>query len=158
MTFRKVDQSDQGTFNSWQQKNTMTTTMTKTKKKMTKTNTCREHLQRAILAETCDVWDIRSQWWRDMTWPTERQWQWQRQLQRQISDLWYLRHWLQFWQLRTWIHVNLCYMTIKSDTGNSCNVSHNFPHSLTLVLPLKQNARNTMFWISAVKGNETSRC
>ena len=28
-----------------------------------------------------------------------------------------LRHWLQFWQLRTWIHDNLCYLTIKSDTG-----------------------------------------
>ena len=24
-------------------------------------------------------------------------------------DLWLLRHWLQFWQLRTWIHDNLCY-------------------------------------------------
>ena len=32
-------------------------------------------------------------------------------------DLWHLRHWLQFWQLRTWIHDNLCYLTIKSDTG-----------------------------------------
>ena len=29
----------------------------------------------------------------------------------------YLRHWLQFWQLRTWIHDNLCDLTIKSDTG-----------------------------------------
>ena len=29
------------------------------------------------------------------------------------GDLWHLRHWLQFWQLRTWIHSNLC---------NSCNV------------------------------------
>ena len=32
-------------------------------------------------------------------------------------DLWHLRHWLQFWQLRTWIHDNLCDLTIKSDTG-----------------------------------------
>ena len=36
-------------------------------------------------------------------------------------SLWYLRHcqchWLQFWQLRSWIHDNLCYLTIKSDTG-----------------------------------------
>ena len=32
-------------------------------------------------------------------------------------DLWHLRHWLQFWELRTWIHGNLCYLTIKSDTG-----------------------------------------
>ena len=32
-------------------------------------------------------------------------------------DLWYLRHWLQYWQLRTWIHDNLCYLTINYDTG-----------------------------------------
>ena len=31
--------------------------------------------------------------------------------------LWFLRHWLQFWQLRTWIYDNLCDLTIKSDTG-----------------------------------------
>ena len=30
--------------------------------------------------------------------------------------LWHLGHWLQFWQLITWIHDNLCYLTIKSDT------------------------------------------
>ena len=30
---------------------------------------------------------------------------------------WPLRHWLQFWQLRTWIHDSLCDLTIKSDTG-----------------------------------------
>ena len=41
------------------------------------------------------------------------------------GDLWHLRHWLQFWQLRTWIHENLCYLTINCDTGqhrNSCDV------------------------------------
>ena len=41
-------------------------------------------------------------------------------------DLWQLRHWLQFWQLRTWIHDNLCYLTIKRVTldsiRNSCNI------------------------------------
>ena len=31
--------------------------------------------------------------------------------------MWQLRHWLQFLQLRTRIHDNLCYLTIKSDTG-----------------------------------------
>ena len=31
--------------------------------------------------------------------------------------LWHLRHWLQFWQLRTWNHDNLCYLTINCDTG-----------------------------------------
>ena len=33
------------------------------------------------------------------------------------SDLWHLRHWLQFWQSRTWIHNNLFYLTIRSDSG-----------------------------------------
>ena len=32
-------------------------------------------------------------------------------------DLWHLKHWLQFWQLRTWIHDNLCDLTINCDTG-----------------------------------------
>ena len=35
---------------------------------MTKTNASREHLQRAIPG-TCDLWDIWSEWWGDMTWP-----------------------------------------------------------------------------------------
>ena len=35
---------------------------------MTKTNTFREHFQRAIL-ETYDLWDIWSEWWGHMTWP-----------------------------------------------------------------------------------------
>ena len=34
-----------------------------------------------------------------------------------LRDLWHLRHWLQFWQLRTWIHDNLCDLTINCDTG-----------------------------------------
>ena len=33
------------------------------------------------------------------------------------GDLWHLRHWLQFWQLRTRIHDNLCYPTINCGTG-----------------------------------------
>ena len=33
------------------------------------------------------------------------------------NDLWHLTHWLQFWWLNYWIHNNLCYLTIKSDTG-----------------------------------------
>ena len=36
--------------------------------------------------------------------------------------MWQLRHWLQFLQLRTWIHDNLCYLTIKSDTGQHSQV------------------------------------
>ena len=34
-----------------------------------------------------------------------------------IGDFWQLRHWLLCWQLRTWIHNSLCFLTIKSDTG-----------------------------------------
>ena len=97
---------------------------------MTKTNTFGEHLQRAI-PETCDLWDIWSDWWGDMTWPkketmiktntkTETMTKtntFREHLQRDPRDLWDLRHWLQFWQLRTWFHDNLCYQTIKSDTG-----------------------------------------
>ena len=60
---------------------TNTKTMTKTNTNtntMTETNIFRELHQRAIL-ETCDLWDIWSEWWGDMTWPTKRQWQRQRQ-------------------------------------------------------------------------------
>ena len=34
-----------------------------------------------------------------------------------LFNLWHLRHWLQHWQLRTWNHDNLCYLTINCDTG-----------------------------------------
>ena len=43
-------------------------------KTMKMTNTFWEHLQRAI-SETFDLWDISSEWWENMTWPTKRQWQ-----------------------------------------------------------------------------------
>ena len=50
----------------------MTKTKTKTKTlTRTKTNAFREHLQRVAL-ETCDLWDIWSEWWGDMTWPTKK--------------------------------------------------------------------------------------
>jgi len=123
---------------TWPNKKSMTKTNTKTKT-MTKTNTLREHLQRAIL-ETCDLWDIWSGWWGDMAWPKKvndkdkdkdngkdntfrehlqranPRYLWPLR-QRDPRDFWDLRHWLQFWQLRTWFHDNLCYLTIKSDTG-----------------------------------------
>ena len=34
-----------------------------------------------------------------------------------LGDLWHLRHWLQFWQLKAWTRDNLCYLSIKNDTG-----------------------------------------
>ena len=89
---------------------------------MTKTNTFGEHVQRVIL-ENCDLWDIWSECWGHTTW--SKKGQWQRQIHLKSTKclkghkLWLvpLRHWLHFWQLRTWIHDNLCYLTIKSDTG-----------------------------------------
>ena len=36
-----------------------------------------------VTLEHCDLWDIWSEWWGDMTWPTKRQLQRQRQIQRQ---------------------------------------------------------------------------
>ena len=204
---------------------------------MTNTNTFREHLQRAIL-DTCDLWDIWSEWWGYMTWPkkrqrqVQRQTQWQRQIhfestwkerpQRLVTfeifdqsdeetwpdqkkdndkykdkhndkdkhnikdkyisrahsksdprdlwalrhlirvmrghglakkdkdkdndtdndkdnprDLWHLRHWLQFRQLRTWIHDNLCCVTIKSDTGqHSQFLRCLFCHRLSVLIKL----------------------
>ena len=46
--------------------------------------------------KTCDLSEIWSEWWGQTN---------------------ALRQWLQFWELRNWIHDNLCYLTIMSDTG-----------------------------------------
>ena len=43
----------------------------------------------------------------EVTWPD----------QKNFAMLWLLRHWLQYRQLRTWIHDILCYPTINCDTG-----------------------------------------
>ena len=61
-------------------------TMTKTM-----TNTFREHLQRAIF-ETFELWDIWSEWWGNMTWPTKRQQRRQTQWQWQKFRVWPLIH------------------------------------------------------------------
>ena len=34
-------------------------------------------------------------------------------------DLWHLRHLLQYWQLRTWIHDNHGDLAVKSDTWHN---------------------------------------
>ena len=72
--------------------------------------------------ETIDQSDEKT--WHDQKRPTYlcivncvRQWALTIAAQDNPGDLWHLRHWLQFWQLRTWIHDNLCYLTIKSDIG-----------------------------------------
>ena len=68
-----------------------------------------KHYHRA-LCETCDPWDMLSEWRGDMTWP----------------ETWHLRHWLHFWQLRTTILTFTLCPWIKSDGDsirNSCYVS-----------------------------------
>ena len=125
--------------------------------------------------ETCDLWDICSEWWENMTWPKKidkdkykdkdkdkdkdilrtppksnprdlwplrhlfrvmRRHDMTKKIDKDKykykdndkdilrtppksnpRDLLHLRHWLQFWQLRTWIHDNLCDLTINCDTG-----------------------------------------
>ena len=44
------------------------------------------------------------------------------------QDLWLLKHWSQFWRLRNWIYDNLCYLTIKSDTGQHSQFLQCFKH------------------------------
>ena len=61
MTFETFDQSDEETWPD--QKKTITKTKT-----MTMKNTFIEHLQR-VIPDTCDFWDISSDWLGDMTWP-----------------------------------------------------------------------------------------
>ena len=114
----------------WTKNNIAKYEISKTKTK-TKTKTFWEHLLRAIL-ETCDLWDICSEWWEDMTWPKKIDKDKYKDKDKDNDkdkdilrtppksnprDLWHLRHWQQFWQLRTWIHDNLCYLTINCDTG-----------------------------------------
>ena len=124
---------------------------------LTKVRTLLIDIQRATL-ETCDLWDIWSKWWGDMTWPKDlpthlpvhlpsicdsrdlfstcsplsqpflnffsiflnffsQLFFWTFSQLFSTCDLWHLRHWLKYWQLRTWNHDNLCYLTINCDTG-----------------------------------------
>ena len=88
--------------------------------------------------ETCDLCDIWSEWWGDTNWPKKDNDQ-HKDKERDKdkdndnykdnpSDLWQLRHWRQFWKLRTWIHDNLCYLTIRSDTGQHSQFLRCFLH------------------------------
>ena len=72
-------------------------------------------------------WQFWQLWQFWQFWQQKRQQQQHRQWQRQSKDLWHLRHWLQFWQLRTWIHDNLCYLTINCDTGQHSQFLRCFP-------------------------------
>jgi len=105
VTFQTFVQSDEKTWND-QKKLTKTNTKTKTMT-MTMTKTCWEHILRAILDS-----------WRLVTFETCVQSDEKTKTKTSNPrNLWHLRHWVQFWQLRTWIHDNLCYLTINSDTG-----------------------------------------
>ena len=50
-------------------------------------------------------------------WHLFRVMRWPDLTKKNFAMLWHLRHWLQYRQLRTWIHDNLCYLTINCDTG-----------------------------------------
>ena len=52
-------------------------------------------------------------------------------------DFWYLRHWLQYWQLRTWFHDNLCYLTINCDTGQHSQFLRFFIGQIWSTSPLR---------------------
>ena len=53
-----------------------------------------------------------SVWLGDLTWP-----------KKTFAMLWHLRHWLQYWQLRTWIYDNLWHLIVTLDSiHNSCDV------------------------------------
>ena len=69
------------------------------------------------------------------------------------GDLWHLRHWLQFWQLRTWIHDNLCYLTINCDTGQHSQFLRCFGYfSVEISLVLAENwGWEPYFWIRGTK-------
>ena len=66
MTFDTFDQSDEQTWPD--RKNTYLLTYLPTYLPTHPPTSLTEHPQGAIL-ETCDFWDIWSEWWRDMTWP-----------------------------------------------------------------------------------------
>ena len=51
------------------------------------------------------------------TWPDQKKDKDKDKEKRTMIDLWHLRHWLHLRQLRTWIHDNLRYLTIKSETA-----------------------------------------
>ena len=64
-------------------------------------------------------------------------------------DLWHLRHWLQYRQLRTWINDNLCYLTINCDTGQHSQFLRCFfylacKHSLIVANPFLKVKVNTL--------------
>ena len=77
--------------------------------------------------ETCDLWDIWSEWWGDMTWPTKRQRQ--RVMRRHdlttttimtmtfraILETWdlTLETLIHFWQLRTTINIYIVTLELR---------------------------------------------
>ena len=78
------------------------------------------------------------------------------------GDLWHLWHWLQFLQLRTWIHDNLCYLTIKSDTGQHSQFLRCFEISFTsaIMLFLKKSFYKKVFdvFVTEFCINSSKKC
>ena len=60
-------------------------------------------------------------------------------------DLWHLRHWLQLWQLRIWIHDNLSELTINCDTGQHSQFLQCFLLFLIFLISVRYEVP-TQFW------------
>ena len=88
-----------------------------TKKTKTKTKTFREHPQRTII-ETCDLWDIWSEWWWDITWSKTTDKDKDHDMTCELCEIVNIsyRENLNSWQLR---------VTMAS-IRNSCNVIYGF--------------------------------
>ena len=85
-------------------------TKTKTRKKTkTMTKTFIEHPQR-VIQETCDLWDIWSEWWGDMTWPKKTLTFREHQQREQQKDLWSLNDYISDnWEQQSqhsWVPLN----------------------------------------------------
>ena len=80
-----------------------------------------------VTQETCDLWNIWSEWLGNMSWPKKgqrlRKWQRHDMACELVWNCWHFR------QLRTWIHDNRCDLTIKSDTGQHLQLLRCFGHS-----------------------------
>ena len=62
-----------------------------------------------------------------------------------VLETWHLRHWLQFWQLRTWIQtIILTWQLIATLDSilNSCDVLHLYSNSQICILHLR-----SVFWM-----------
>ena len=70
--------------------------------------------------------------------------------------LWHLRYWLQYWQLRTLINGNLCYLTMNCDTGQHSQFLRCFALGLVEILFLPMSCHVACDRISLQSQNANS--